>query len=176
MEGYYTLHSELATLPMTIGKGVKDMDFIVAYPPEFTKTVMLLVRMGLASLSPVKVKGSDVKPFDVLAAVVDSAPKTEPELDIDVQRVELFGEIDGRPATSKYDAVTGPNDGWKIGGGTVDTGVPPSIAAQWLAKGTIKTRGVVPPESCIDPLPYFRELGRRGVKVYEHSEGTRPLF
>ncbi|MBI2648221.1 MAG: hypothetical protein HYW93_01010, partial [Thaumarchaeota archaeon] len=65
---------------------------------------------------------------------------------------------------------------WKIGGGTVDTGVPPSIAAQWLAKGRITSRGVVPPESCIDPLPYFDELSRRGIRVYEYSEETRPLF
>ncbi len=176
MEGYYTLHSELATLPKTLGKGVKDMDFIVAYPPEFTKTVTLLVRMGLASRSPVKVKGVDVKPYDVLASVVDSVPKTEAELDVDVQRVELYGDIDGRPTTLKYDAITAPNEKWKIGGGTVDTGVPPSIAAQWLANGRIDTRGVAPPESCIDPLPYFSELSRRGIRVYEYSEETRPLF
>jgi lysine 6-dehydrogenase len=176
MEGYYTLHSELATLPGTLGKGVRDMDFIVAYPPEFTRTMVSLVKMGLTSLSPVRVKGLEVKPYDLLVAAVDSLPKTEPELDIDVQRVELYGEIDGRSVTLRYDAVTAPSDRWKIGGGTVDTGVPPSIAAQWLAKGMIKARGVVPPESCIDPLPYFSELSRRGIRVYERSEETRPLF
>ena len=169
MEGYYTLHSELATLPVTLGKGVKDMDFIVAYPPEFTRTIVSLVKMGLTSLSPVKVKGSEVRPYDVLVAAVGSLPKTEPDLDVDVQRVELYGEIDGRSATLRYDAVTAPSDRWKIGGGTVDTWVPPSIAAQWLAKGMIKVRGVVPPESCIDPLPYFSELSRRGIRVYERS-------
>ncbi len=176
IEGYYTLHSELATLPKTLGKGVKDMDFIVAYPPEFTRTIALLVRMGLASRSPVKVKGLEVKPYDVLSSVVDSIPKTEAELDVDVQRVELYGETDGSPTTVKYDAITGPNEKWKIGGGTIDTGVPPSIAAQWLAKDRIKTKGVVPSESCIDPLPYFKELSLRGIKVYEYSEETQPLF
>ncbi len=176
IEGYYTLHSELATLPKTLGKGVKDMDFIVAYPPEFTRTVTLLVRIGLASRSSIKVKGLEVKPYELLASVIDSVPKMEAELDVDVQRVELSGEIDGRPATLKYDAITGPNENWKIGGGTMDTGVPPSIAAQWLAKDRIKTKGVVPPESCIDPLSYFSELSRRGIKVYEYSEETRPLF
>ncbi len=176
IEGYYTLHSELATLPKTLGKGVKDMDFIVAYPPEFTRTITLLVRMGLASRSLVKVKGLEVKPYDVLSSVIDSIPKTEAELDVDVQRVELYGEIDGSPTTLKYDAITAPNVKWKIGGGTIDTGVPPSIAAQWLAKSRIKTNGVVPPESCIDPLPYFTELSRRGIKVYEYSEETQPLF
>src|SRR5207245_11002851 len=31
VEGYYTLHSELATMPKTIGKGVEAMYFIVAF-------------------------------------------------------------------------------------------------------------------------------------------------
>lgn len=176
IEGYYTIHSELATLPRTLGKGVKDMDFIVAYPPEFTKTVTMLAKMGLASRSPLTVKGSEVKPYDVLARVLDSIPKTEADLDVDVQRVELYGEIDGRSIVSKYDAITTPNERWKIGGGTVDTGVPPSIVAQWLAKGFIKVKGVNPPELCIDALPYFRELSKRGIKVYEYLEETRPLF
>jgi saccharopine dehydrogenase (NAD+, L-lysine-forming) len=176
IEGYYTLHSELATLPKTLGKGVSDMDFIVAYPAEFTKTVTMLVNMGLASRSRLPVKGSQVKPYDVLATVVESIPKTEADLDVDVQRVELYGEIDGRSTVLKYDAMTTPNERWGIGGGTVDTGVPPSIAAQWLSKGMIKIRGVNPPESCVDALPYFRELGKRGIKVYESLEETRPLF
>lgn len=176
IEGYYTLHSELATLPETLGKGVKDMDFIVAYPPEFTRTVTLLVKMGLASRSPIKIKGSEAKPYDVLVTVVDSIPKSEAELDVDVQRVELYGENDGRSTVLRYDSITRPNERWIIGGGTVDTGVPSSIASQWLAKGLIKTKGVVPPESCIDPLPYFGELSKRGIKVYEYSEERRPLF
>ena len=116
------------------------MDFIVAYPPEFTRTVALLVKMGLASQSQVKVKGTLVKPYDMLLAAIASIPKTEPELDVDVQRVELHGEVDGMPSTLRYDAITAPNEKWKIGGGTVDTGVPPSIAAQWLAIGKVKIR------------------------------------
>jgi saccharopine dehydrogenase (NAD+, L-lysine-forming) len=176
IEGYYTLHSELATLPKTLGKGVKHMDFIVAYPPEFTRTITLLVRMGLISRAPINVKGVEVKPYDVFATVVDSIPKTDAELDVDVQRVELYGEIDGHPSTLRNDAITTPNEKWKIGGGTVDTGVPPSIASQWLAEGRIKSRGVVPPESCVDPLQYFAELSKRGIKVYEYSEETRPLY
>jgi len=176
MEAYYTLHSELATLPLRIGKGIEDMDFVVAYPPEFTQTVTQLVRIGLASRSPTNVKGLEVKPYDLLAAVVDSIPKTETELDVDAQSVELYGEVDGRSTTFRYDAITRPSERWKIGGGTVDTGVPPSIASQWLAEGRIKIRGVVPPESCIDPLPYFSQLSKRGINVYEYSEETRPLF
>lgn len=176
IEGYYTLHSELATLPKNLGKGIQSMDFIVAYPAEFTRTVTLLVKMGLASRNLIKLKGVEVRPYDVLSNVIDHLPRADVDLDIDVQRVEIQGEIDGRSTTLRYDSITAPYQTWKIGGGTVDTGVPPSIASQWLASGRIKKRGVVAPESCIDPLPYFKELGLRGIMVYESSEETRPLF
>lgn len=176
VEGYYTLHSELATLPRTLDKGVKDIDFIVAYPPEFTKTITLLVKMGLASQEPIKVKDTDVRPYDILAGAADSRPKPDVELDVDVQRVELYGESNGRSLKLRYDSINVPHERWKVGGGTVGTGVPPSIAAQWLADGRIKVKGVVPPELCIDPLAFFKELSSRGIKVYEYSEEEKPLF
>ncbi len=79
--------------------------------------------------------------------------------------------------TFRYEAVTWPHKLWKVGGGVVDTGVPPSIAAQWAVKGLIKERGVIPPEIAFDPLPYFRELASRGrgIHVIEYSEETRAL-
>lgn len=176
LEGYYTLHSELATLPENLGKSVREMDFIVAYPSEFTKTITLLVRMGLASRQQISVKGAEVAPYDVLATTVDSLPKAEAELDVDVQRVELYGEADSKPLKLRYDSVSVPNEKWNIGGGTVGTGTPPSITAQWLASGRVKVRGTVPPESCIDPLPFFKELAPRGIRIYEYSEETASLF
>ncbi len=178
VEGYYTIHSELATLPFTLNKGVREMDFIVAYPPEFTKTITMLVKMGLASRKLIKVRGKDVLPYDVLATVIDSIPKPpEVELDVDVQRVEIYGEQNGRSTKLRYDAISVPHKRWKIGGGTVGTGVPPSIAAQWLAKGKIKVPGVVPPEQSIHPLAFFRELGARdrGIRVLEYAEEAKIL-
>ena len=172
LEGYYTLHSELATLPRTLNKGVQNMDFIVAFPPEFTKTIALLVKMGFASRNPVVIKGTEVIPYDVLAAVIDSLPKLNAELDVDVERAEVYGESDGKTLKLSYDSISAPNDRWKIGGGTVSTGVPPSLAAQWLANGKITVQGVIPPESCIEPLPFFKELSQRGIRTFEYSEDS----
>jgi len=178
VEGYYTIHSELATMPKTIGKGVKEMDFIVAFPHEFTQTIATLVKLGLASREEQVVEGQKIRPYDVTATVIDNLPKPkEPELDVDIQRCILVGEKDGNPVTLRYEAVTWPHKRWNLGGGVVDTGVPPSIAAQWLLKGRIKVRGTVPPEIAFDPLPYFKELNSqgRGIQVYEYAETTRPL-
>jgi saccharopine dehydrogenase (NAD+, L-lysine-forming) len=149
-EGYHTIHSELATMPTALGKKIKNMDFIVAYSPEFTRTVTSLVQLGLANKEPLRIRGQEITPYDFLAAVIDRLPKsTEPDLAVDVQRVEALGVISGRPATVIVDAISRPNEKWNIGGGPIGTGMPPSIIAQWLASGSMKQRGALPPESCI---------------------------
>ena len=178
VEGYYTIHSELATMPKTIGKGVQEMDFIVAFPSAFRQTIETLVRLGLASRDEISVEGTKVRPYDVTSTAIDGLPKPkEPELDVDIQRCVLLGERDGTPATLRYEAVTWPHKGWNLGGGVVDTGVPPSIAAQWMVQGRTKGPGVLPPELAFDPLPYFKELSAqgRGIRVTEVAEETRPL-
>jgi len=178
VEGYYTIHSELATMPETIGKGIQEMDFIVAFPAAFRETVATLVRLGLANRDEVAVEGIRVRPYDVTSTAIDNLPKPkEPELDVDIQRCVLIGEKDGHPVTLRYEAVTWPHKRWNVGGGVVDTGVPPSIAAQWAVKGLIKERGVMPPEIAFDPLPYFKELASRdrGIRVTEFAEETRTL-
>src|SRR3989454_5159988 len=178
VEGYYTIHSELATMPKTIGKGVQEMDFIVAFPPEFREPVATLVRLGLASREEIVVEGTKVRPYDVTSSVIDALPKPkEPELDVDIQRCLLVGEKAGHPLTLRYEAVTWPHKKWNVGGGVVDTGVPPSIAAQWMVKGLVKRNGVIPPEIAFDPLPYFIELSARGrgIRVVEYAEDTRTL-
>ena len=178
VEGYYTIHSELATMPKTIGKGVQEMDFIVAFPPEFRETIAALVRLGLASREALVVEGTTVRPYDVTSTVIDALPKPkEPELDVDIQRCVLIGERDGNPTTLRYEAVTWPHKKWNVGGGVVDTGVPPSIAAQWMVKGLIKDRGVIPPEVAFEPIAYFKQLSARGrgIQVVEYAEETRPL-
>jgi saccharopine dehydrogenase (NAD+, L-lysine-forming) len=178
VEGYYTIHSELATMPKTIGKGVQEMDFIVAFPPAFRQTIETLVWLGLSSREEISVEGTKVRPYDVTSTAIDGLPKPkEPELDVDIQRCVLIGERGGTPVTLRYEAVTWPHKGWKLGGGIVDTGVPPSIAAQWMVRGRTKGPGVLPPELAFDPLPFFKELSAqgRGIHVTEMAEETRPL-
>jgi saccharopine dehydrogenase-like NADP-dependent oxidoreductase len=178
VEGYYTIHSELATMPKTIGKGVQEMDFIVAFPAAFRQTIETLVRLGLASRDPITVEGVKVRPYDVTSTAIDALPKPkEPELDVDIQRCVLVGEKDGNPVTLRYEAVTWPHEKWGLGGGVVDTGVPPSIAAQWMVKGRTKGPGVLPPELAFDPKPYFEALSAqgRGIRITEIAEGSRVL-
>ena len=49
------------------------------------------------------------------------------------------------------------------------TGIPASIGAQKLARGEAKRSGVMSPDACFDPLPFFDELSRRGIVVSERE-------
>src|SRR5256886_10253168 len=96
VEGYYTIHSELATMPKNLGKGIQEMDFIVAFPPALRQTVETLVRLGLARRDAIVLEVTKVRPYDVTSTVSDNLPKPkEPELDEDIQRCVLIGEKTG---------------------------------------------------------------------------------
>jgi lysine 6-dehydrogenase len=177
VEGYYTLHSELATLPQNLGKGVQEMNFIVAFSPEFSRAVALLVKLGLAGKDPLSLPGGGtVIPYDLLTRLVDALPTpTEHPADFGVRRVELNGEEDGQRAHLVYDCISGPHEKWKIGGRALGTGVPASLGAQWLARGSVKVKGVLPPEKCIDPGAFLHELSEngRGIATYEDDGKSR---
>jgi len=58
-----------------------------------------------------------------------------------------------------------PHPTWQAGSGQLDTGVPPSIVAQFLAHKVIDKPGVHAPEDVVPPGPYFSELARRFMEV-----------
>ncbi len=176
VEGYYTLHSELATLPKNIGRGIREMNFIVAFSPEFSRTLAFLVKLGLASRQELNLPGGRVIPYDLLIGLVDALPRPESgAVDFGVRRVELTGEIGGEETHLVYDCVSGPHEKWRIGGRALGTGVPASLGAQWLGRGAVSERGVLPPELCIDPQSFLRELGEkgRGIITYEDDGKNR---
>jgi len=51
--------------------------------------------------------------------------------------------------------------------------IPLSIGVQMMARGNITARGVVPPETAIDPAIFFSELARRGIEIHERVEVKR---
>jgi lysine 6-dehydrogenase len=47
------------------------------------------------------------------------------------------------------------------------TGLPLALGALMLARGQVHMPGVVAPEACIEPEPFFAELERRGVAIQD---------
>jgi saccharopine dehydrogenase (NAD+, L-lysine-forming) len=165
--GYYTLHSELATFPSSFKKkGLKECWFKVTFDPDFIHDVKLLIEAGLASEEYINVAGQRVKPIDVTVKQLNRLIPTGKVNDMEYIRVIMKGERKDRKVELTLDSVAHSNPNWNVSAGAINTGVPPSIIAQMIAKGQVKQKGVLPPEICINPQIFFAELKKRDIKVY----------
>jgi len=130
--------------------------------------------MGLAAERPVAVKGVKVAPRDLLVQLVRSLPKPVVkgrQKEYEIIRVVVKGKRGGQSQTWIVDCHTRGMPKWGIGL-DIDTGSPPAIAAQMLARGEIEARGVVPAEVAVEPKLFFAELKKRGMEVrYRSSHG-----
>ncbi|TAK03483.1 hypothetical protein EPO44_07195 [bacterium] len=164
----YTIHSEIATLPLTYKKkGIREVSFKIAFGCDFTEKIRFLRDIGLAAERAVTVKGIKVVPRDLLVQLVRSLPKPVVKgrlKEYEIIRVIVKGKKGGKAQTWIVDCHTRGMPKWGIGL-DIDTGSPPSIAAQMLARGEIEARGTVPAEVALDPQPFFAELERRNMEV-----------
>ncbi len=161
-EAVYTLHSEVAMFPYSFPE-LKKVSFKIAFPLEFTQNLRLLVALGFASREPLV---RDVSPREMLLAVSRNQPASRREpRDCDVLRVEVKGTAQGNTVHGTAESVILPDLAKGISAGAFDTGVPLSIVAQMLARGDIRKRGVLCPETCVPHEAFFRQLEQRGIQV-----------
>ena len=161
-QAIYTLHSEVAMFARSF-PSLRDASFKVAFPEEFVNKVRFLVELGFASRE--KTVG-DATPRQMLLAVAarQPSPAAEPA-DCDVLRVIARGTQQGRAAAAVAESVILPHRRWGFGAGALDTGVPLSIAAQMLARRTVREPGVLCPETSVPADEFFRELEKREIRV-----------
>jgi lysine 6-dehydrogenase len=137
----HTLHSELRTFAESFG--CHEASFRLSLPAN------LLSRLReLAGAPEPEIRRAE-------AQAVTSSANT-----VAVHLVEATGE----DRTVRVRSVTQPMGEWGLGGGVVSTAAAAAAAVRLLARGKLKSRGVVPPERCIEPDEMFGELERRGCK------------
>jgi lysine 6-dehydrogenase len=146
-----TIHSEMRTFGSSFG--CREASFRLGLKPELLET---LRELTTAAEDEVKRKAKEALPPSAST--------------VSVHLVEA--SADGRAVRVR--AVTEPMEQWGIGGSVVSTATPVSAAVRLLARGDVTDRGVLPPESCIDPAALFAELEPRGcrVEVEEAQEGV----
>jgi len=169
MTAVTTLHSEVATLPAHFAdRGIREVTFKIAFDPAFVERFRLLAAIGLAGEDPVEVagvSGGTVRPRDVLAALARRFPPAAGTDDHEALRVVLEGERDGAPSRVVVDCVVDPDPARGMGAGARDTGIPPSIVAQMLARGEIDRPGVHAPEDVVPLDAFLARLHERGIAV-----------
>jgi saccharopine dehydrogenase-like NADP-dependent oxidoreductase len=168
VECVYTIHSEPATLPRSYAdRGIRRVEWRLGLAPADHVRLLSFVAAGLASEDPVRIGDQDVRPADVLAAVLarqarEDVATPDPGA-IEWFRVITSGTSDGRSVTVTCDVeVTDPASG-EFSGGAWVTGVPPSIAAQIMGSGHALRTGVHGPELTMPLEEFFTQLAKRGM-------------
>lgn len=163
--GFYTLHSELATFPQSFKKkGLKECSFRVTFPEAFMDKMTFLLELGLGSTHRV---AGDATMRDVVAKELNRfLPREDvPVHDIEYIRVVLKGREKKRGVELVLDCLAHSDSRHHFAAGSVDTGTPPSIIAQMIARHEIRERGVLAPETCVLPVRFFEELKKRGMHL-----------
>jgi lysine 6-dehydrogenase len=169
VKAYIVIHSELATIPRTIDKGIKNAIFKIIISPASVSKLKVLDEVGLTSKENVTVKGVSISPREFLERYFSSfaRPEIKKGDEVHVVRVEVAGEKDGKETRYTFDVINDPKPEWNASSSGFITGVSASIITQMLARGDAQPRGVLPSEACIKPDPFIRELTKRGIRIRE---------
>jgi saccharopine dehydrogenase-like NADP-dependent oxidoreductase len=171
-EFMYSPHSEQLTVPLADGireKGIREFTWKLHLPHREHEAWVGLVKAGFGEFDrPVRIGGQDVRPIDVLNAVIQRN-MTEHAQDIPEQDSHEIhfaigrGIRDGRDHAVKCQVVVRPDDMYD---GYIDacTSMNASIAAQLMLAGESKP-GVWAPEEFFRPADYFPELEKRHFEV-----------
>lgn len=161
---HLSLHSEVATLPLSYrAKRIRECSFKIAYDPTLIQRLELLIDLGLTDREP---GPRGVAPRDVLLDCFKRLPPAPDFVDDrDCLAVVVEGEDAEGPLTLRYDLTARPQRRPPLSAVARDTGFPPSIVAGMILDGTIRERGVRPPETCVPAAPFLAALAERGMRA-----------
>jgi lysine 6-dehydrogenase len=166
----YIPHPETRTMPKSLG--ARAVSVHGCFPPHVMRLTKAMLESGLYSEESVTVKGVQTTPFEIISELLLELPgsKQTPLWAYGLV-VEVCGKRDGREVKIKLWNRHPPQEEW--GGPAAyykNIAIPLSIGAQMIARGDVKVKGVVPPETAIDPHIFFTELRRRGIEIHERVE------
>ncbi len=158
-------HEEVLLVPRYL-KGVRRVTFKYALGSDFIAKLQFLHDIGLDRVEPVRVRGVEVSPRDVVAAVVpDPITMGDKMVGRAVVGTWVIGQKDGKPREVFLYQMADAADTLRTTGSQVvgwQTGFNPVIAMELLASGAWSGSGVHAPEA-FDPDPYLALLDRYGI-------------
>lgn len=166
---FYTLHSEVATIPDTFkDKGITECSFRGGFDKEFVDKIKFLIDMGFSSKEQIEIEGEKITPRRLSVMLMNRfVPNTNTKFDdVEFLRVDILGRYKGKSKRIAAYCRAETNKKHNIPAGSWDTGVPPSIIAQMIANNKIEKAGVLPSELAVPSELFFSELKRRNMEVF----------
>jgi saccharopine dehydrogenase (NAD+, L-lysine forming) len=142
-------HPEQVTMPRYIKtRQVTNKGTVI--PNEYYNLTRDLCGLGLASKEPLDVKGVKVTPYDfAMAYILKQRERILKETNFGKQRgclsIVVKGKKDGKYREYRFHLASRSE---ALGEGT---GIPAAMGVLLMQMGKITTKGVMPPEGCINP-------------------------
>jgi saccharopine dehydrogenase (NAD+, L-lysine forming) len=157
-------HEEVLLVPRWVPS--RRVTFKYALGADFIDKLRTIHALGMDRTDKVRVRGAEVAPRDVLAAITpDPATLGDRMVGRAVVGTWVIGRKDGRPREVFVYQMTDAQECWRAHGlGAVawQTGFNPVIAMELLANGSWGGQGVLGPEA-LDPDPYLALLDHYGI-------------
>jgi saccharopine dehydrogenase (NAD+, L-lysine-forming) len=166
---YNTTHEETYLIPKFV-EGIKNADFKIAIDDNFVETSNMLRKMGMHSLKKIDVKGTMVRPLDVVVGLmprpVDLIGKVKGSAGV---VVEMLGYKNGKKAMAKVWTTLDHEKAYKMcrsnaTGYLVGTGG--AVGAEMLISGRVKGKGMFTGE-LLPAEDYVSRLPGKGLVVRE---------
>ena len=171
-------HEEVLLVPRWLKP--RRVTFKYALGSDFIDKLRTIHALGMDRTDPVSVKGVDVAPRDVLAAITpDPATLGDRFVGRAIVGTWVIGQKDGKPREVYLYQMADAQETWRRHGLQVvgwQTGFNPVIAMELIASGAWSGAGVLGPEA-FDPDPYLALLDRYGIHhamVEMEPGGHRP--
>jgi lysine 6-dehydrogenase len=163
LEAFHT-GGGISTMPWAYRGKVRTMEYKTLRYPGHAAIMRPIREMGLLSLEPVRMRGTEIVPRDAFIAAV-SPQLTKPNgRDLVALRVEVQGRNGRRVAwqlLDYFDQATG------ISAMMRTTGYSLAITGVMQVDGRVSSAGVYTPDEAVPFQAYVDELKRRGVEIRE---------
>jgi saccharopine dehydrogenase-like NADP-dependent oxidoreductase len=151
-------------------KGLKNIKFYAGFPDHSERIINALVELGFDDKRPVKVGKSDVVPAEFLSQLLKRLKQPRGYKEWENLWVEVTGRLGRKKRSVLMECIVPTLPGWEYAGCNVDTGMPASIIAQMIYEGDIRWYGSFAPEAVVPEKPFFKQLRKRKMAVYENGE------
>ncbi len=151
-------------------KGLKNVRFYAEFPPHSFDVIKQLIDLGFGSHEKRLVDGKEIKPIDALTQTLKDLKFPKGYKERENLWLRLYGKHNGKNKQILIECIVGTNKGWEDAGCNIDTGMPASIIAQMIHKGVIGEYGSFAPEAIVPPTPFFKELRKRDMVIYENGK------
>lgn len=151
-------------------KGLKNVRFYAEFPPHSFEVIKQLIDLGFDKRDKILVDGVHVKPINVVTETLKDLKFPKGYKEKENLWLRLYGKHNGKTKDILIECIVGTNKGWEDAGCNIDTGMPASIMAQMIKEKIITQRGSFAPEAIVPPKPFFHELKKRQMYIYENGK------